>query len=1334
MKRAWRILLLLAAVMALLVCNAFAAEAPVGNVTFTYAEVSETDGVKITGITIADTVADPIDVQIPASIGDKSVLELDLQGLTTETAAKIKTLTFAGDVPVIHGNLFKWQYENKGLDLESNGYGFASGCSIPNTNTLLENIPAFVTGNYNYDSNDDGTNDTYYAGVNLVRVDAGYTGDLTVKEGTVSILAGAMEGCANLGAVTLPGSVEWIGVRAFANSGVTSVNLPAGLLTNGSKEIQMQTFFGCEGLKSVTFPDGTDKLTKVGYLAFYNCSSLTGFDFTSVSSLDTLSFAKAFAAGTAIDLSQTSFASSAAPFSHSGVGSVTFGTATGGTIPFEAFYKCASLTELKGMKTVTQINAWAFSDCTSLAQDVLVDCTEKSLDLSSAYRAFANNAMTEITIPETVMNYMAGGIFAGNEQLETVNWYSSIKAQSLFAILNDCLKGTYHYCWSQYAMPGMPSGEYTLPKTLNVYAFPYTSYSSPFFDQPYLETVNVKCEITTIPKYAFSFCPNLKTITFDHPEKITSIGYHAFGGCLSLKSFPFTAMTGLTTIDENAFILKSDVLCTPATYEKLSDTQKTYGLTEIDLSQCTALNSIGLAAFYNQYSVTSLHLPAGCSPSARGIFHGTVSMKELICEGDLSNQLIAQAMITSTDQSSYNNNLETVTVKGQLIYSGTPIFFGMDALKTVNLPNATSIPQDCFHSCTGLETVNAPKVTTMGKNAFFGTQNLKSISLPELTAIPEDGFLGCNGLETVDLPKVTTMGKNSFYGLTNLKSVSLPEATSIPAQCFMNCTALETVNAPKIKDVGNHAFFGSGLKETVISNGITYGDYVFMNSKLEKVVVEESVTELGDFMFEGCTALKQVALPSTLETINWAAFKNAGACTIDIPASVTKIEDDAFCSGSFSLVFRGAPSVELVHPGSVSGLNTLLPINSDATIYYANDTAKTAAEVYAASLPEDITAPAMAALSNEQELVITGAPTSVMAGEALDLTNLKVTYNGTELTSDQYAVDYDATDKTVGSRTVTVTVIGDDLPVGLQESTISAKSFSSENVSGKVYAIGNTAGRTGTFTVEVTAKESTAPVTPTYPPTVTQPEAGGTVTVSPKYPIQGSKVTITATPDEGYEVDEITVTDKNGNPVEVTDNGDGTYSFTQPASRVTIKVVFRDATVVPFVDVPANAYYCDAVQWAVKNGITYGTSDTTFSPDASCTRAQMAAFLWRAAGCPEPKGTSSFTDVPSDAYYAKAVAWAVENGITGGVGNDKFAPDDVCTRAQMAAFLYRLAGGKAEGTGTFTDVSADAYYAEAVQWAVENGITDGVGDNRFAPDVVCTRGQMATFLYRFFVK
>ena len=175
----------------------------------------------------------------------------------------------------------------------------------------------------------------------------------------------------------------------------------------------------------------------------------------------------------------------------------------------------------------------------------------------------------------------------------------------------------------------------------------------------------------------------------------------------------------------------------------------------------------------------------------------------------------------------------------------------------------------------------------------------------------------------------------------------------------------------------------------------------------------------------------------------------------------------------------------------------------------------------------------------------------------------------------------------------------------------------------------------------------------------------------------------------------------------------------------------------PFTDVSEDAYYFDAVLWAVDEGITKGTSETTFSPDASCTRAQMATFLWRAAGSPDPVGsTNPFTDVSADAYYAKAVQWAVEQGITNGTSETTFSPDADCTRAQMATFLWRNAGSPAPAgdSNPFADVSADAYYAEAVQWAVEQGITNGTSETTFSPDADCTRGQMVTFLYRFFVK
>ena len=248
----------------------------------------------------------------------------------------------------------------------------------------------------------------------------------------------------------------------------------------------------------------------------------------------------------------------------------------------------------------------------------------------------------------------------------------------------------------------------------------------------------------------------------------------------------------------------------------------------------------------------------------------------------------------------------------------------------------------------------------------------------------------------------------------------------------------------------------------------------------------------------------------------------------------------------------------------------------------------------------------------------------------------------------------------------------------------------------------------------------------------------GDVTASQTSAYQGTTVTVTVEPDTGYTLETLTVTDKNGKEIELTNKGDGKYTFKMPASKVTVKATFMDDNTMLnfFVDVPADAYYYDAVLWAVKEGITNGTSATTFSPDNPCTRAQMVTFLWRAAGSPEPVGkTCIFTDVPADAYYAKAVQWAYEQKITVGTSATTFSPDETCTRAQMATFLCRMADGKpVSNTIAFTDVKADAYYAESVQWAVENGITKGTGDNKFSPDATCTRAQMVTFLYRYFVK
>ena len=255
---------------------------------------------------------------------------------------------------------------------------------------------------------------------------------------------------------------------------------------------------------------------------------------------------------------------------------------------------------------------------------------------------------------------------------------------------------------------------------------------------------------------------------------------------------------------------------------------------------------------------------------------------------------------------------------------------------------------------------------------------------------------------------------------------------------------------------------------------------------------------------------------------------------------------------------------------------------------------------------------------------------------------------------------------------------------------------------------------------------------PSYSVTTPSKTENGTVTVSPRSAEKGDTVTITAKPDSGYQLDDLTVTDKNGNELKLTDKGNGKYIFTMPASKVTVSATFapEKSAADYFADVPANSYYADAVLWAAKNGITGGIGNGLFGPNQPCTRAQIVTFLWRAAGSPEPKAMSSFSDVSADSYYAKAVAWAVENGITTGTGDGKFSPDATCTRAQSVTFLFRAIGKLVDSKAEFSDVLTDSYYANAVAWAVENGVTNGIGDGLFGPDNSCTRAQIVTFLYR----
>ena len=270
---------------------------------------------------------------------------------------------------------------------------------------------------------------------------------------------------------------------------------------------------------------------------------------------------------------------------------------------------------------------------------------------------------------------------------------------------------------------------------------------------------------------------------------------------------------------------------------------------------------------------------------------------------------------------------------------------------------------------------------------------------------------------------------------------------------------------------------------------------------------------------------------------------------------------------------------------------------------------------------------------------------------------------------------------------------------------------------------------TGTKTGRITVTAEDAPAT--YAVRIAESDHGA-VSSSRRWAEYGQTVTLTVTPESGYALETLTVTDSRGKELALTDLGGGKYSFRMPSGRVTVTANFlEDNSVLNFfVDVANADYFYESVKWAVENGVTEGVDDTHFDPDGDCTRAQIVTFLWRAAGCPEAAGEVRFADVDPDAYYAKAVAWAIENGVTQGTGETTFSPLRPCTRAEAVTFLARALNAKAEPSAAFDDVDPEAYYAAAVAWAVENGVTEGTGEGTFSPEARCTRAQIVTFLWR----
>ena len=349
--------------------------------------------------------------------------------------------------------------------------------------------------------------------------------------------------------------------------------------------------------------------------------------------------------------------------------------------------------------------------------------------------------------------------------------------------------------------------------------------------------------------------------------------------------------------------------------------------------------------------------------------------------------------------------------------------------------------------------------------------------------------------------------------------------------------------------------------------------------------------------------------------------------------------------------------------------------------------------------------------------------------------NYRFNSNGTPLLpAPKYTVSFVVTPAELAN--VVIKVNGQEVanPVDLEAGTytVEVNADNCEVFNSNITITADTATHTQTIAMTYRKSSGGDDSDPTYAIEVGEDIRNGTVTANRRYAERGDTVTITVKPDDGFKLDDLTVTDKNGNELKLTDKGNGKYTFKMPAGKVTVSATFAPEKTAAdyFADVPANSYYADAVLWAAKNGITGGIGNGLFGPNQPCTRAQIVTFLWRAAGSPVVNYAMNMTDVAEDAYYAEAVRWALSEGITTGTGDGKFSPDTTCTRAQSVTFLFRAIGKLVDSKAEFSDVLTDSYYANAVAWAVENGVTNGIGDGLFGPDNSCTRAQIVTFLFR----